>query len=116
MRDVFDDQHDNRFYEVMVRLLGKAALKSDPGSSLLDLDTRRRIVGRYEAENEALKARFLPELGDAPLFRLPTAKDVRVVSEEVQLSQDIAMLTRAVYALADREDRDRQNAESGQGP
>lgn len=114
-KDVFDDQHDNRFYEVMVRLLGKAALKSDPGSSLLDLDTRRRIVGRYEPENEALKARFLPELGDEPLFRPPAPKDVRVISEETRLSQEIAMLTRAVYALAEREDRARQTTESGRG-
>ena len=115
VRDVFEDQHDNHFYEVMVRLLGAAALKSDPGSSLLDLDTRRRIVGRYEQENETLKARFLPEFGDEPLFKQPMLKDVRTVSEEAQLSQDIAMLTRAVFALADRSDPVTRNARSEHG-
>jgi hypothetical protein len=100
VRDVFADQHDNRFYEVMVRLLGKAALKSDPGSSLLDLDTRRRIVARYAAENMALKARFLPDLGEDPLFPPPAPGEVRSLSADRQVSDDIAMLTRAVYALA----------------
>ncbi|MDA9865428.1 hypothetical protein N9C96_02005 [bacterium] len=114
VQDVFEDQHDNRFYEVMVRLLGPAALKSDPGSSLLDLDTRRRIVGRYDEENEALKARFLPEFGDAPLFQQPMPKDVRTVSEAAAISQDIAMLTRAVFALADRADPIARKAQSGQ--
>lgn len=113
VRDVFDDQHDNRFYEVMVRLLGKTALKSDPGSALLDLDTRRRIVERYREENEALKARFLPDMKGAPLFRMPGPNDVRALSEPEKHSQEIAMLTRAVYALADRADRTRQNARTG---
>lgn len=102
VRDVFEDQHDNRFYEVMVRLLGSAALKREPGSSLLDLDTRRRIVARYASENERLKQRFLPELGDEPLFRQPMPRDVRLVSEQEQLSQDIEMLTRAIYELAEQ--------------
>lgn len=102
VRDVFADQHDNRFYEVMVRLLGKAALKSDPGSSLLDLDTRRRIVARYAAENAALKARFLPDLGEGPLFPQPLPREVRSLSADRQVSDDIAMLTRAVYALASK--------------
>ncbi len=115
VRDVFVDQHDNRFYEVMVRLLGKASLKSGPGSSLLDLDTRRRIVARYAEENEALKARFLPEMGNEPLFRLPLPKDVRELSAEDQLSQDVAMLTRAVFALADRAERAAQANKAGQG-
>jgi len=105
VRDVFDDQHDNRFYEVMVRLLGRASLKQGSGSSLLDLDTRRRIVGRYAEENEALKQRFLPDFGEAPLFRPPAPRDVREVSEADQLSHDIAMLTRAVFALAERAER-----------
>lgn len=105
VRDVFDGQHDNRYYEVMVRLLGKAALKSQSGSSLLDLDTRRRIVNRYAEENAALKARFLPDLGDGPLFRPPAPRDVRIVSRERQASEEIAMLTRAVFRLAEKLER-----------
>ena len=116
VRDVFKDQHDNRFYEVMVRLLGTSALKSDPGSSLLDLDTRRRIVLRYAQENDALKARFLPELGEGPLFEQPMPKDVRPVSDSEQMSQDIAMLTRAVFAIADRADLASDSARSRRGP
>lgn len=106
VRDVFEGQHDNRFYEVMVRLLGKAALKSGSGSSLIDLDTRRRIVARYAEENAALQARFMTDLGDEPVFRLPGPGEVRRTTHEDQLSDDIAMLTRAVYNLARRTERD----------
>lgn len=102
VRDVFDDQHDNRFYEVMVRLLGPAALKSGSASSLLDFETRARILARYKDDNDALKARFLPELGNQPLFRPLTGTDVIETSEAEKLSQEMAMLTRAIYALAQR--------------
>ena len=102
VRDVFEDQHDNRFYEVMVRLLGNDALKKQSASSLLDLETRRRIMKRYEDENEALKKRYMPELGNEPLFEMPTRGDVFELSEERKLNDDIAMLTRCIYALAAR--------------
>lgn len=102
VRDVFEDQHDNRFYEVMVRLLGPAALKSGSASSLLDFETRARILARYRDDNEALKARFLPELGNQPLFRPLKPADVLETSEAAKLSEEMAMLTRAIYALAQR--------------
>lgn len=102
VRDVFDGPHDNRFYGVMSGLLGQAALKKGSASSLLDMDVRRDILARYEAENAALKARFLPELEDEPLFDPLAADDVVIRSDDEKLSDDIAMLTRAVYALASR--------------
>lgn len=104
-RDLFDGPHDNRFYDVMARLLGQAALKKGSASSLLDLEARRDILRRYEEENAALKARFLPEVEEASLFAPPTADDVIERSEAEKLSDDIAMLTRAVYALACRMER-----------
>ena len=105
VRDVFDGPHDNRFYETMVRLLGANALKKDSASSLLTLETRHHILARYAEENELLKNRFLPELGETPLFKLPSEKNVRDLSEEKKLSDDIAMLTRCVYALAEKCDK-----------
>lgn len=102
VRDVFDGPHDNRFYDVMARLLGKDALKKGSASSLLDLDTRMRVLALYEEENAALKARFMPSVPEGPLFPPPTAENVIATSDAEQLSDDIAMLTRAVYALAAR--------------
>jgi hypothetical protein len=102
VRDVFDGPHDNRFYDVMARLLGEAALKKGSASSLLDLETRCDIYATYANENEALKARFLPDLGEGPLFDMPCADDVIERAKSEQLSDEIAMLTRAVYALAAR--------------
>ncbi|MDA8586381.1 hypothetical protein N9L47_08945 [Rhodobacteraceae bacterium] len=105
VRDVFDGPHDNQFYEVMVRLLGKDALKQGSASSLISLETRRRILARYDDENQALKERFLPDFGDAPLFQAPTSSNVCEISEAKKLSEDMAMLTRCVYALATKCDK-----------
>lgn len=102
VRDVFDGPHDNRFYDVMARLLGDAALKRGSASSLLDLPVRRDIVAQYSAENAALQARFLPDVGPEGLFDMPSVADVNAQTEAEKLSEDIAMLTRAVYALACR--------------
>lgn len=102
VKDVFDDQHDNTFYEVMIRLLGASALKTESASSLLGLDTRRHILARYAEENEALKQRFLPQLGKQPLFCALEDTDVSNKSETDLLSEEMAMLTRAIYALAVR--------------
>ena len=105
VRDVFEDQHDNHFYEVMVRLLGNEALKSRSASSLLDLETRNRIFARYAQENDALRDRFMPELGNVPLFRPPTEANVRTLTEAAKVSEEMAMLTRSVYALAQKLDK-----------
>lgn len=105
VRDVFDGPHDNRFYEVMVRLLGQDALKKSSASSLLPLETRRRILTRYREENDALRDRFLPEMDNRPLFRPPSEKNVLMQSESQKTSDDIAMLTRCVYALAEKLDK-----------
>lgn len=102
VRDVFDGPHDNRFYDVMVRLLGDPALKRGSASSLLDLSVRREIYAHYREENAALRARFLPDLNAPALFEPPCPADVIQRSEADKLSEDIAMLTRAVYALASR--------------
>ena len=105
VQDVFDGPHDNRFYEVMVRLLGKDALKKGSASSLLPFETRTRIFARYAEENDALKSRFLPELGVGPLFSPPAEANVLELSEAQKTSDDIAMLTRCVFALAEKLDR-----------
>ena len=105
VRDVFDGPHDNRFYETMVRLLGADALKQDSASSLLSLETRHHILARYAEENELLKRRFLPKFGDASLFNLPGEDNVRELSDAKKLSDDMAMLTRCVYALAEKCDK-----------
>ncbi len=105
VRDVFEDQHDNQFYETMVNLLGEDALKRHSSSSLLDLETRNRIFARYSEENDALRDRFLPELGKVPLFRPPTEANVRHLTETAKMSDEMAMLTRSVYALAQKLDK-----------
>ncbi len=108
VRDVFDGPHDNTFYDVMARLLGPSALKRGSASSLLDLSVRSEIVRSYSEENKALRSRFLPGVGTEALFDPPSPQDVIERSEAEKLSDDIAMLTRAVYALACRVERSNQ--------
>jgi len=101
VRDLFDTPHDNRFYDVMARLLGEDALKTSKASSLMDLETRQRICEAHSRENEELRKRFLPDFPH-PLFESPTGNDVRVLTDAEKLSEEMAMLTRSVYALASR--------------
>jgi hypothetical protein len=107
VRDVFDGPHDNRFYDVLVRLLGKSALKKGSASSLLDLETRRAIVALHADDNASLQARFMPEFAGSPLFEMPGDADVADRSEMEKMSEDIAMLTRCVYELARRSEAGR---------
>ena len=88
-----------------MRLLGKEALKTRSASALLDLETRNRICARYAEENDALRDRFLPDLGSAPLFRPPSEANVLQMTEAAKMSEEMAMLTRAVYALAQKLDK-----------
>ena len=98
MRSLYSDSWDGR----LASLLGEAALKKRSASSLMSLETRREILKLCEGENAALKARFMAGEPDGPLFSLPMPKDVLERSEMDRMSEDIAMLTRAVFALSSR--------------
>lgn len=100
IRDVFDGAHDNEFFVVMAQLLGDKAFRTGSASHLMSLDDRIALLKHYDADNNTLKRRFLPELGDAPLFRPPSEKDVRPMSDIERLQAENAVLMRCVYLLA----------------
>ena len=102
IRDEFDSIHDNRFYDTMLRTIGEQAYKSQRGSHLLTVDERIALVSRYAEGNEALKHRYLPEWGDAPLFEPPSVRDVIKLNPVENLAAENALLTRAVYRLSIR--------------
>ncbi len=102
--DVFDNIHDNRFYDAMIYAIGAKAFKTGKGSSLLTLEQRLRIVDAYRESNEALRARYLPSLpADEPLFPAPTEKDVITLTPEQARQEEHELLIRAVYGLAQRQ-------------
>lgn len=100
--DVFDGPHDNRFYEVMIRTIGEASFKSKVGSHLMTLTERQDILAGFHEGNEAIKHRYLPELGDMPLFNPPTERDVASPNDHERLAAENALLSRAVFQLAQR--------------
>ena len=100
IRDVFKDLHDKDFMEVISGLIGSQAFKSDHRSFLLSIDQRREIYRRYFDGNEALKHRYFPDWGDAPLFEPPSSLDCSSPSDVEKLRAESALLLRAVYGLA----------------
>ena len=99
IQDVFKSPHDNEPYGTLARLIGPMAFKPDSRSHLFSLEERLRILDAFADSNAALKARFLPELGDAPLFEMPTEDNVREMSEIEKLRAEQDLLLRAVLKL-----------------
>jgi hypothetical protein len=106
VRDIFKGVHDNEFYNVMTDLIGTAAYKRGSSSHFFTLEERYHILELYRTGNEALKRRYFPDLREAPLFEAPCAKDVITLSEIEKLRAENALLTRAVFALAKRSQRE----------
>lgn len=104
VQDIFDGPHDNRFYETMIHTLGEAAFKSRTGSHVMTLPQRLELLARFQDSNDAIKARYVPELGAAPLFEPPTQKDVVSLSAQEKLEAENRLLIRAVYGLSRRID------------
>jgi hypothetical protein len=100
IRDVFKDPHDKDFLEVISGLIGSHAFQSDRRSFLMDIDQRMQIYRRYFDSNEALKQRYFPDWGDAPLFEPPGSSDCSTPSDVEKLRAESALLLRAVYGLA----------------
>lgn len=102
IQDVFENQHDNRFFSVIIDLLGNDGYKTGSASLLLTLEQRRKIMAGYDKSNQDLKRRFLPEFGDSPLFEAPTEKNVNTMSDIEKLRAENALLMRCVYKLAQK--------------
>ena len=100
IRDVFKDLHDGDFLQVISGLIGAHAFRSDHRSFLLSIEQRREIYQRYFDGNEALKRRYFPDWGDAPLFEPPSSLDCSSPSDVEKLRAESALLLRAVHGLA----------------
>jgi hypothetical protein len=69
---------------------------------MMGIDVRKTLLARYEQGNEALKQRYFPDWGDEPLFDPPRLGDVANPSDIEKLQAENALLTRAIYTLAQR--------------
>ncbi|MDO8358792.1 MAG: hypothetical protein Q7T08_01980 [Devosia sp.] len=103
VREVFSSIHDDRFYAIVWDVLGKDSLKAQPGSTLLTLAERQRIMSVYEAGNEELRKSYFPDLApDEPLFPAPSEQDVASIdsAEESRLRE--ALMLRLIAGLVKR--------------
>lgn len=101
VNDVFQSIHDNEFYSAMVFAIGKDAFKKTSGSSLLTLEQRLEICGRYEESNAAIKRKYFPELGEErALFPPPTGADVISLDDKQKQEEEIAILARGIFRMA----------------
>lgn len=101
-RDLFTDKDDNDVLGSLSQLIGPAAYKSGSASYFLNLDQRRALLERAHADDEALKARYLPEFGAAPLFPPLRPEQVTECSDIDKLRAENALLLRAVHTLGQR--------------
>lgn len=101
-RDLFADENDNDVLGILAPLIGPAAYKSGSASYFLNLDQRRAVLEQARADDEALKARYLPEFGAAPLFPPLRPEQVRECSDIDKLRAENALLLRAVHTLGQR--------------
>lgn len=101
-RDLFADENDNDVLGILVPLIGPAAYKSGSASYFLTLDQRRALLEHAQADDEALKARYLPQFGAGPLFPPLRPEQVVECSEIDKLRAENALLLRAVHTLGQR--------------
>lgn len=103
VREVFSSIHDDRFFAIAWDILQEHSLKTQPGSSLLTLADRLRIMSAYETGNAKIKDRYFPALAPGePLFSAPTEKDVATLTpaEESQLRE--TLMLRLIAGLVKR--------------
>lgn len=101
-RDLFADENDNDVLGILAPLIGPAAYKSGSASYFLSLDERRALLEQAQADDEALKARYLPQLGATPLFPPLRPEQVTECSDIEKLRAENALLLRAVHTLGQR--------------
>ena len=103
VRDMFEDQHDNRIFGDLRHAIGPAVYKDYSGSLLLTLEQRREILAAYEECNAAIRAKYFPNLpAEEPLFDPPDPDDVVELNEVDRLRGQQDLLVRALIGLTRR--------------
>jgi len=100
INSVFSSMHDSDFFFCMERLIGNETHKKNSASHLMNLEERLDFLRKYEEGNRQIKEKYLPNMGDHPLFDPPSHESVAQLSEIEKLKAENAFLARAVYALA----------------
>lgn len=99
VRDLFSGGHDNDVLDKLAQTIGPASFKAGSGSYFLTLEQRRAVLEQARADDEAVKARYLPQLGAAPLFPPLRPEQVVECSDIEKLRAENALLLRAIYSL-----------------
>lgn len=98
---IFQNVHDNDFYNFVVRLTGDKYIKTSRESSL-SFAQRRSILGRYKRQNSWVKESYFPHI-DGELFSQPKESDYDYVSPDEIDQQKLEFLTSMLYQMYKRE-------------
>lgn len=94
---VFEDVHDNDFYNLVGRMTGDRYVKSSRQSAIT-FAQRLAIVNKYAASNRWVKEHYLPDM-DGNLFSQPRESDYEYVSNEGLQQQKLEFLATMLYRM-----------------
>lgn len=94
---IFQNVHDNDFYNFVVRMTGHKYTKSSRQSSISFLQ-RQSIIDKYKRQNEWVKENYFPDT-DGELFLSPRESDYDYVSPDEIEQQKLEFLTSMLYQM-----------------
>jgi hypothetical protein len=90
-RDQFSSMHDNAFYLGLEQLVGELAWREERSSYPFDASQVELIERAYEADNNALRDKYLPTLS-GPLFKPAAAEGiVPLTAQQERLAVDLLL-------------------------
>jgi hypothetical protein len=97
-RHLFDGRHDRDFSNFL-RYYGDTAATTPVGTgAFLSADERRALVARYDASNEAVRRRYLPELPEGGLFsRVYPTTDA--LDGDQRILRELDLLWNVIYRM-----------------
>lgn len=95
IKDIFNDIHDNDFYQ-MISDWGGVALQKKVPSALLSTAQRHAILTHYKDSNDKIKKLFFPEINDENLFEQIKGNKLEI-SEYPDINEYNKIVTRLLY-------------------
>lgn len=93
---IFDNAHDNDFYNFVLETTGDRYVKNNRQSSIT-FEQRKAILGKYASSNRWVKEAYLSK--EAGLFSAPKEGDYDHASAEALQNQKFEFLTTMLYRL-----------------
>ena len=97
---VFQNVHDNDFYNFVLKMTGDRYTKSSRQSPI-SFAQRQSLLARYEEQNDWVRRNYLPHVGGR-LFTPPRETDYEYISSDELDHQKLEFLTTMLYQIYKR--------------